>query len=155
MKRLIIGVSVLIFVFCNSCESKIETENDRETEFISKSLGKLSVPASIEWLVILPGLGCNGCIQEGEAFMKDYFDTKNVYFILTKIQSLKILEQKIGKKVKNRTNVLIDNSGQFDVPTKNQIYPCIVHLKNAKIIEHQFQCPVNAQAFQWLKMQIN
>ncbi|MBW7941605.1 MAG: hypothetical protein H3C64_04220 [Candidatus Kuenenia stuttgartiensis] len=107
-----------------------------------------------EWVVILPGLGCPGCIQEGEAFMQQFIDSTKVFFVLTKIESLKILQQKIGKSLKDRKNVYIDKQGIFDIPTDNSIYPCIIQLKDGKIIKHQFQSPENSQAFEWLKIQL-
>ncbi|GAA0544564.1 hypothetical protein GCM10009415_28400 [Chitinophaga japonensis] len=86
--------------------------------------------------------------------MRDYIEKPHILFVLTKVQSLKILEQKIGKKLHDRKNVYIDKQGFFDIPTNNTIYPCIVQLESGKAIAHQFQSPDNGQAFQLLKTQI-
>ncbi|NLR62583.1 hypothetical protein HGH93_31110 [Chitinophaga polysaccharea] len=153
MNRLYVLMTLSILVF-SQCKSFKKSDSDLEMETISTGLKKASFQAPKKWMVILPGLGCNGCIQEGEAFMRDFIDSTGIFFILTKVQSVKILQQKIGKHINNRVNVFIDNDGVFSLPTKNVIYPCIVQLDNGKIVKHQFQSPANGQAFEWLKIQM-
>ncbi|MCO5238135.1 MAG: hypothetical protein M9933_17900, partial [Chitinophagaceae bacterium] len=74
--------------------------------------------------------------------------------VLTKVQSLKILQQKIKNSIWGRKNVYIDKDGYFDIPTNNSIYPIIVQIKGGKAVAHQFQSPSNGQAFEWLKAQV-
>ena len=147
---LIIGI-----IFSGGCFNVTRTDSDAEIESITTGLKKANLNITKSWMVILPGLGCNGCIQEGEAFMSDYVDSTNIFFVLTKVQSLKILQLKIGKNINNRSNIFVDNDGIFNIPTKNSIYPCIVQMKDGKIVKHQFQCPANSQAFEWLKTQVD
>ncbi|MEC5145237.1 hypothetical protein [Chitinophaga sp. 212800010-3] len=153
MKRVYIIAIISLFFFSN-CANIKKSDSDTETATISAGLKKARFGTPKTWMVILPGLGCNGCIQEGEAFMRDFIDSTGIFFILTKVQSLKILQQKIGKSISGRSNVFVDNDGIFNLPTKNVIYPCIVQLKDGEIIKHQFQSPANGQAFEWLKIQL-
>jgi hypothetical protein len=137
---------------CNN--NKQDSKSESESTAILTGMERAKIANTNEWIVILPGLGCPGCIQEGEAFMQQFIDSTKVFFVLTKIESLKILQQKIGKSLKDRKNVYIDKQGIFDIPTDNSIYPCIVQLKDGKIVKHQFQSPENSQAFEWLKIQL-
>ncbi len=136
-----------LFTFCK------ESTNEIEKRYLQKAVYGLT--DNVSWIVILPGLGCNGCIQEGEIFMRDNIKKTEVLFVLTKISSLKILEQKTGIKLKEHTNILIDRENKFSVPTDNGIYPCIIKINDNKIDTHEFQCPKNSMAFRKLKNQIS
>jgi hypothetical protein len=151
MKRFF-AILIIALAFLGSCKTK-RTDSDAEIESIENGLKKAIPGKAKSWVVILPGLGCNGCIQEGEAFMRDYVDSTDITFILTKVQSVKILQLKIGKTINNRTNVFIDHDGIFNIQTKNVVYPCIAQLKDGNIVAHQFQSPGNSQAFEWLRTQ--
>ncbi|ACU59944.1 hypothetical protein Cpin_2456 [Chitinophaga pinensis DSM 2588] len=151
MKSRIILCCLILSMFTLSCE---QTEGNKEDTVIEEGIKEIKLKPEYNWLVILPGLGCRGCIQEAEAFMRDYIDKPHILFVLTKVQSLKMLEQKIGKELHSRGNVYIDKQGFFDIPTNNTIYPCIVQLEKGKAVQHQFQSPANGQAFQLLKTQI-
>lgn len=83
--------------------------------------------------------------------MKEYIENRTVIFVLTHISSLKILEQKIGIKLKEHPNIYINKENVFNIPTDNSIYPCITQIKNGKIVAHEFQCPKNGQVFRKLK----
>jgi hypothetical protein len=96
-------------------------------------------------------LGCHGCIQEAEVFMKDNVEKPDILFVLTNISSLKILQQKIGVQIKDYPNVYVDWENAFSIPTDNSIYPCIIRIENRKITAHEFQCPKNGQAFRKLE----
>lgn len=90
---------------------------------------------------------CHGCIQEAEAFMKDNIENNDILFILTKISSIKILQQKIGIKVSEQPNVYIDKTDDFSIPTDNSIYPCIIKMEKGQMLDHEFQSPKNGGAF--------
>ena len=149
MKRIL--CCLILFIIAPSCK---QTEAEKEDIVIEDGIKEIKLKPEYNWLVVMPGLGCRGCIQEAEVFMRDYIEDPHVLFVLTKVQSLKILEQKIGKKLHNRQNVYIDKQGYFDIPTNNTIYPCIVQLDKGKAVQHQFQSPANGKAFQLLKTQI-
>ena len=150
----IVTIFISVCFFSVSCNNKKQDNNTVESTAILRGIERAEIENTNEWIVILPGLGCPGCIQEGEAFMQQFIDSTKVFFVLTKIESLKILQQKIGKSLKERKNIYIDNQGIFDIPTDNSIYPCILQLKDGKIVKHQFQSPTNSQAFEWLKTQL-
>lgn len=150
MKTFTIALITLLLFSCGK-----KTDKEIESGYINAFLKHVNISKETNWVVILPGLGCHGCIQEGEQFMKDNVKKKGVYFILTKIESLKILQNKIGVDLKTQSNVYADKENALNIPTNNNIYPCIVRLENGKIIDHEFQCPQNSEAFNNLKERIN
>jgi hypothetical protein len=140
----ILMIVVILCCITTSCKKNIrETENDN----LTAAMAKLNIKKPTKWLVVLPGLGCHGCIQEGEAFMKKYVKNTNILFVLTNISSLKILQQKIGVQLKSCPNVYIDRENMFDVHTDNSFYPCIARIEKGRIVEHEFQSPKNGAAF--------
>jgi hypothetical protein len=129
----------------SSCKQKRPDEGDKET--LIKAIDNTKINTKINWVVVLPGLGCHGCIQEAEQFMKDHLKNRDILFVLTKISSLKILQEKIGFKVKGQPNVLIDSNDTFDLLTDNRIYPIIIGIKKGRLLSYAFQSPKNSAAF--------
>jgi hypothetical protein len=146
-KLYIIGIVLIFFTVITSCK-----KNDKEIEIenLTAAIKQSNVKGDFKWIVVLPGLGCHGCIQEGEAFMRDNIHS-DILFVLTKISSLKILQQKTGIMIEEFPNIYIDRENIFDLPTENSIYPCIIRIKNGKIADHEFQSPQNRAAFRKLK----
>lgn len=110
-------------------------------EFLTNAINQVPIDNHYKWVVILPGLGCHGCIQEGEYFLKSHVDNNEILFVLLKTPSLKILQQKVEVNLLDRQNVLIDKELLFNIPTQNNIYPCVVSLKDGKVVKHSFQSP--------------
>ncbi|MDR0605281.1 MAG: hypothetical protein LBG80_13345 [Bacteroidales bacterium] len=142
------GISMLIiciFLCITSCKSKTseEIEIEIEKDYLVKTIEKITMDTTYQWIVILPGLGCHGCIQEAEYFMRQYITKRQILFVLTKISSLKILQQKTEVNVNEHPNVYVDRSSLVSIPTRNNIYPCIIQLKEGKILNHSFQRPGN------------
>ena len=95
---------IIVVLLTISCKSN---SNNKEEDFLNESIERLGVLSNdYKWIVILPGVGCHGCIQDGEFFMKNNINRKDILFVLTKISSFKILQQKIGVKLKEYQNVM-------------------------------------------------
>ena len=90
---LIVFNIIPVFISCKKSEKEIETEH------LSKAIEQAWVDSDYRWIVVLPGMGCHGCIQEGEAFMRENIENKNILFVLTNTSSLKILQLKTGVKI--------------------------------------------------------
>lgn len=148
MKRLYFCISIFVILSCFvACNKKAE---EKEKEFLSSCIERLDIADNYQWIVILPGTGCHGCIQDGEFFMKKNIENNKVLFILTKISSLKILQQKLGFQIKDHSNIYIDKENIFDIPSNNSIYPCVIKLEKGKILTYAFQSP-RSNAFHLLK----
>lgn len=141
-------LTIIILFIISSCK---KSTKEIETACLRTAIEKLKVDDHTKWIVVLPGLGCQGCIQEAEVFMRDYVINSDILFVLTNISSLKILQQKIGVQIRDYPNVYIDRNNLFSIPTDNSIYPCIIKVENSKITTHEFQSPQNSAAFMKLK----
>ncbi|MCB0744960.1 MAG: hypothetical protein KDC67_13715 [Ignavibacteriae bacterium] len=140
-----------MFITSFSCK---KNEKDIEQDYLESIIDKMDINDNIKWVIILPGLGCHGCIQEAEAFMKQNIENESILFILTKIESFKILQNKLEIKIKDYKNIHIDKKHEINFPTDNGVYPCIIELDNGEIKSHEFQSPNNSYAFEKLKSQI-
>lgn len=85
--------------------------------------------------------------------MREYVNNKEIMFVLTKVESLKILEHKIGIKLSDHSNIIIDNDEEINIPSNNSVYPCVVHITDRSVKSHEFQSPEN-NAFEKLKFQV-
>jgi len=141
------GIFSFAMIVSLSCQ---KSDEQIESEFLSNAVDQFKIDNNIHWVVVLPGLGCHGCIQVAEAFMRDHIKNTKIIFILTNISSLKILQQKTGFKIEDHSNIIVDRENIFKVPTKNGIYPCIIQLDDGKIINFEFQSPQNGNAFEKL-----
>ncbi|TGV03442.1 hypothetical protein [Flavivirga rizhaonensis] len=148
MRNRTLTVTFFIFIILFSCKKE---EKTIEHDYLETIIDKLDVNDSIKRVVLLPGLGCHGCIQEGEAFMKQNVTNRNILFILTQIESFKILQNKLEITLEEHPNVYIDKKNEINFPTDNKVYPCIVMLDNGNVKGHEFQSPKNTAALQRLK----
>lgn len=141
--------AITLFLIFTLLSCKKSTQ-EIEYTFLSNSIEQINIANNYEWIVVLPGAGCHGCIQEGEYFMKENIDNRKILFVLINTSSLKLLQQKIGVKLKEHSNVYIDKDFIFDIPSNNVIYPCVIRLEKGKIKQFEFQSPKNA-AFHKIK----
>jgi len=139
MKNIIKFVSILLILNsgCKQSQGKIETE------IYNNAIEQIKADSKYRWIVVLPGLGCHGCIQEAEVFMKNNINDERILFVLTKISSLKILQQKTGVRIDEHSNIFVDRQNLFNIPTNNSIYPCVIHLNNGRVFFYSHQRPSN------------
>lgn len=148
----VVIIALIVGVLLQSCtKSNAEIEKDEIQLYVDSNSDKIK---GYDYMVVLPGLGCHGCIQEAEVFMQNYVANQHVLFVLTKIESLKILQQKIGVNLKDYKNILLDQNQNFNISTANSIYPCIVKLDNEVVESYGFQSPSNSEAFSNLKKKL-
>lgn len=145
--------ALFVIMSCISCNKK--TDKDIEAEYIASFIQKITFPKEVTSIVLLPGLGCHGCIQEGEAFLKENVEHKSLFFILTNIESLKLLQHKTGIALHQHSSIYIDKDNEFILPTNHNIYPCIIQVKNGSYTDHEFQNPQNSQAFAKLETRLS
>lgn len=153
MKTISVYALLLLLVCGMACKEK--SVKEKEADYVHEIVNSLPVKKTqYKWLVILPGLGCHGCIQEAEMFMQQNIANSNILFVLTKVESLKILQNKIDIKLNEHPNVYLDKENTIRIPSDNSIYPCIVQLKDGEAVNYQFQAPYNSQAFARLETEV-
>jgi hypothetical protein len=140
MKKTMVSILIGFTVIVSSCH---KSPKKIERDFLNKAIERIEMNHEYQWIVILPGLGCHGCIQEAEVFMQQYITDRRILFVLTKISSLKILQQKTEIRIDEHPNIYVDRENQFDIPTDNRIYPCVIYMKNGKPDNYSFQSPGN------------
>ncbi|WP_298738472.1 hypothetical protein [uncultured Chitinophaga sp.] len=93
--------------------------------------------------VIIPNQGCEGCISTAEDFVKrHYTSARDVKYIFTRVQSLKLLRIKLGSEVMSSSKVLVDSGNVIRYPEKEKdIYPMIVTIKDGAIKGIRYQRP--------------
>lgn len=143
MKHNIRTLAVFLIFITGIFHSCDENPANIEKDYIEKLLKEMDIDEEIKWVVILPGLGCHGCIQEGELFLKEYLDNEKMLLILTNFESLKILQNKLGVKISENSNIYVDRDDKFILPTNSKVYPCVIYLKQGKYQSHEFQAPGN------------
>ncbi|SIS48996.1 hypothetical protein [Belliella pelovolcani] len=128
--RLLSSVFIICASICFlfSCESK-----DEGKVYYEQQLTKLDGISSYKYVIILPGLGCQGCISGVEEYIKNNIERNDIFFILTAIESLKMLQNKIGVDLRNRDNVLIDLDNEFLLTSNKSIYPIVLRLEGSHI----------------------
>lgn len=129
---------LLLGTIVSSCNRK--STFDEENFFIN-AIDHAQISNSYKWIVIIPGAGCSGCIQEGEFFMKNYVNNDKILFVLTNLSSLKILQSKTGVKIKEHSNIYIDRDNNFYLPTINSVYPCVIRMEKGRMTKFSFQTP--------------
>ena len=140
MRRIVKAIALLISVILlASCK---ENAASSERVSLTSALDALKIDTQLyDWIVVLPGLGCHGCIQDGEYFMQQNVENPKIFYVLTNLSSLKIFQQKTGITIKDHPNIYVDRENLFVVPTNNSIYPCVIQLKEGQIAEHTAICP--------------
>ncbi|MDD4590169.1 MAG: hypothetical protein PHG06_07040 [Parabacteroides sp.] len=151
MKKLNRTIWIIIFTLFSLFACKNSPEQG-EKKLLANYIEQMKLPENYKWIIILPGVGCHGCIEDGEYFMQQNIKNKDILFILTKISSLKILQQKIGFKVDKYTNIYVDKKNIINIPINNSIYPCVIKLEKGRLSSYSFQNPSN-DAFRQLKQQ--
>ena len=71
--NILIVLSVFVVCACESHESRIEKK------YLKESLSQLNFENSYKWIVIIPGAGCLGCIQEGNISCRKMWAIKMSY----------------------------------------------------------------------------
>lgn len=130
----------MIFISCNKSESNNKVEYITiQVKDLAKKLDKC-----YERVIILPGSGCSGCITSAEDFFKNNSSNPDYLFVLTNINSLKILKNKTGVDVYNNKNIVIDKDNKFS-NYESAIYPVVVFhdCANNKVEQVEFQSPEN------------
>jgi hypothetical protein len=89
-------------------------------------------------IFVIPGSGCSGCINEIETVATSNVNRDSIYFIFTKIKSLKLFKSKFKGLIDAR-NVIIDSANKYSYPDKSfEIYPVFYQKgeQSVKLVEY-------------------
>lgn len=150
-----------ILLSCNSSHEKPLPQDEKsqylsgfkqtfDSAFIDKHTGD-----SLKAYIIIPGTGCPGCISVGENLLLTFLKNKYpVRFLLTSIQSYKILRLKLGDSIINNAHVFVDRANTIihKVDAKKQVYPMIIYnnQQDNSLVDYEYIEPDNPNALQHL-----
>ncbi len=135
MKKILFSLIFIILLGCISDRDKYIQNTLNELEKVPNfSISKYN------YVVIIPGAGCSGCISEAESFFLEN-SNDSIYFVFTNIYSLKYLKLRTKNKI-NNSNVFIDKENKLlNSNIQENIYPIIFNLKNKSNIKYDFLDP--------------
>jgi hypothetical protein len=77
-----------------------------------------------EAFLLIPNTGCSGCINEAEMMLKREIEKEsNLKYILTNIESVKLLKNKLGIDVSTHKKIIVDKDNYFYQNDLRSIYP--------------------------------
>lgn len=134
---------LLLSMVMVSCRGNNETTKEIVEYYEKKGI---TFDKEVECCVILPEVGCEGCIAAGvqlfldnkESFLKTQ---KKNRIVFTMVNSLKMLLRTLELSSLEDFNCYLDLKNDYSVVGENSIYPLILHLKDGKITKAEFQSP--------------
>lgn len=138
--KLLKSIAILLYLI-SSIACKNQQEYALDTYFnLDKNIKQRKA------IVVIPNQGCTGCISEAESFViENAPKLKDVVFVFTQIQSVKLLRVKLGNEVLQQKNVIFDSENSIKYPDENKvIYPMIIFVNQGKIKKVTYQSPSEA-----------
>lgn len=139
-------ISIVVFSLAIGC-SRPHKEIERQ---FFEGLEKIDQPefSEREFIVIIPRIGCLGCISSVEQFLMDraLSDKHRLGFLLIDIISLKTAAIRFGQEVIYAESVLLDTEGAFDFGENMSLYPAILRLQNGRVMSVDYVSPDNPEA---------
>ena len=147
------SILVCLIILTLSCNQQNEEVKSLINEF---HRNKIVFNESTKYVVILPEVGCGGCISEGVGFIKKNLkkidcDNKEVEIIFTSIMSKKLMLRELDILSLEEHCFEIDEINKYRIDNSKSIYPLILYLKKGKIVRMEFQSPDNPNAFNKLE----
>lgn len=123
----------ILLVFLASCSGKY-SEEKIQLEMVVKAITKTEPNHKIQAYVLIPNVGCTGCIGVAEQFMlNNVAKMNNVLFILTGINSPKAFKIRYREALKS-PYVLADYENIANTKELKSIYPKIFYLEKGEIV---------------------
>ena len=124
----LVGVIVAVLGACSKTPTYEEcVSRTLSTTFPADSLRQY------QYVVLIPGAGCVGCITEAENFFTTHAHDRSTLFIFTRVLSVKKMGIKMGRENLSLPNVYIDKDNQFYFEQYDKcIYPCLIYLEDGR-----------------------
>jgi hypothetical protein len=129
MFKLLLFLTTLFL--CTSCQSKQDyTQLEQKLTIL---VGE-NIINEIDSLVILPSVGCGGCISNAMVHLiKNSTSIESMVVIFTKISDRKAFNMTVPQTFIEHPKVYIDETNNIIIPDSISEYPTIIYLKNGKI----------------------
>ena len=90
-------------------------------------------------LLVIPGVGCTGCITNAQSFYYDHKESPKILFIFTDIQDPKIFRQEVPDSLWQRPNIIVDLDDRWPEVDFQSIYPGLFRIYNKKLFYKIFE----------------
>jgi hypothetical protein len=105
---------------------------------------KTDLPSGRNIYLILPNQGCEGCITSAEQYTQDNYNNPHIYYVFTRINSVKLLRLILTNKVFYSKHILLDTANKITYPDDNmKIYPMVAFGDKGKISRIEYQSPAS------------
>ena len=130
--------SLLILIATNSCK----TDKQKELQHLSQ-LENIKNGSKI---FVVPGSGCSGCISEIESLAIKNQNSDSLFFIFTRLHSLKLFGNRFGKSFCESDNVIIDTNNIIQSESMElAIYPVLYTKIDGRIVFEKYIKPATKQ----------
>ena len=133
--------SILVIFLTVSCGF----EKDGFIEVYSEKKPIFSFSGSQSFLII-PDIGCSGCIYQSQEFMKKHVDTPNFYFVITSLYS--DTKYKFENLVKRTDKVFFDYENTFLDHQIVDSYPLLLNYNDSDLVYRNFIKPTDGKALE-------
>ncbi|MES2418275.1 MAG: hypothetical protein V4541_08805 [Bacteroidota bacterium] len=150
-------VFLSLFIITTGCKQRTHSPHEKRQEHFKSTL-ELVKPGfkwdGIKAVVVVPGVGCEGCISSVENFLvAEYQKDNSIKFVLTSIASTKLLKTKLHLDLDN-PNIILDHENQFSNQIFDSIYPTIFFLDGKGKVNHVEQVSLTEDGLVTLQKQI-
>lgn len=134
--KYILRFSLLILIATNSCK-----RNKKEELPVFPQLEKIKNGTKI---YVIPGSGCSGCISVIESLAINNQNSDSLFFIFTRLNSLKLFRNRFGISFWKSTNILIDTNNTIHYNNRKlEIYPLLYYKINGQIVFEKYIKPLD------------
>ena len=156
MKNRICLIYLSVMFLLSSCLMGDDTTKDVSAFFQKKGI---VFEKELECCVILPEVGCAGCIASGVSFFlenKAFFanSQKKNLIVFTSVNSQKMLLRTLELDSLQDFYCHLDLKNDYSVDGDNSIYPLVLYLKNGKIVKAEFQSPYSGDVIEQLERKL-
>lgn len=135
--KYILMVSALILFTLNSCKVDRQGELPYFSQLVNVKNGAK--------VFVIPGSGCSGCISDIESLAIRNQNSDSLFFIFTRLNSMKLFANRFGKSFCESGNVLIDSHNIIKAGSMElEIYPALYTKKDGRFVFEKHIKPLNS-----------
>lgn len=118
-------------LFFASCSKN----NDYSTELNYILSECMNCPSDYKYIMLIPSLGCVGCISDAETFLQENVNNSDYIFILEKVQSKKALRIRLGFDFQKESRIIyLEDKIKF---IENFTFPMIFDTKSGNLTQFE------------------
>lgn len=136
-------IIISFILVLNGCSSDQNSADSIASLYSNRGI---NFDKEIEYCIVLPEVGCSGCIAGGVKFIKNNREKfsksqKRYLIVFTAINSKKLLHRTMGFDLENELNCIVDSLDYYKLKSNMKFYPMLIKLNNGQISNVAFQHP--------------